>query len=205
MLVKSNEETLLTKEYLTSYLDEKLSALIGYMDARFEKIENRLGHIESRLDKIEARLDGHDIRFDQIDEQLININVRLDGHDVRFIQMDNRFDSMDKRLNSVEDELKVINKHLVAIDERLDSHEERFDRLEKHIDFKFDFFKEDIVRSLEPMFADMRIDLLGYKDSMVSRTMDIEIEQVASTSIAKRNQDLLCDHEVRIKKLEVTR
>lgn len=192
--MKSQKIVLLT----TEYLDEKLSSLMGYMDVRFEKIENRLGVIESRLDKIEVRLDKIELRLEDHDIRFVQIDKRFDGMDIRF-------DSMDKRLSSVEDELKVINKHLVAIDERLDSHEERFDRLEKHIDFKFDFFKEDIVRSLEPMFADMRIDFLGYKDSMVSRTMDIEIEQVASTSIAKRNQDLLCDHEVRIKKLEVTR
>ncbi|PJC24004.1 hypothetical protein CO058_00425 [candidate division WWE3 bacterium CG_4_9_14_0_2_um_filter_35_11] len=161
----------------TEYLDEKLSVLISYMDVRFEKIESRLDKIEVRLDKIEARLD--------------KIEERLDDHDIRFTQIDERFNQIDKQL--------------VNINERLDSHEERFDRLEKHIDFKFDFFKEDIIRSLEPMFADMRIDLLGYKDSMVSRTMDIEVEQVASTSIAKRNQDLICDHEERIKKLEAGR
>jgi|SRR3990167_8624310 len=185
--MKSPEVVLLT----TEYLDEKLSALIGYMDVRFEKIESRLDKIEERLDKIEVRLDNHDIRFTQIDE--------------RFNQIDKHLTNIDEKLDSHENRFDQIDKHLVSIDEKLDSHEERFDRLEKHIDFKFDFFKEDIVRSLEPMFADMRIDLLGYKDSMVSRTMNVEIEQVASTSIVKRNQDLLCDHEVRIKKLEASR
>jgi len=192
--MKSQKQTPLT----TEYLDEKLSVLISYMDVRFEKIESRLDKIEVRLDKIEARLD--------------KIEERLDDHDIRFTQIDERFNQIDKhlvsideRLDSHENRFDQIDKQLVNINERLDSHEERFDRLEKHIDFKFDFFKEDIIRSLEPMFADMRIDLLGYKDSMVSRTMDIEVEQVASTSIAKRNQDLICDHEERIKKLEAGR
>ena len=140
-----------------------------------EKLSSLIGYMDVRFENIESRLDGIDLRLDKIESRLDEVEFRLDKVEAR----------LDK------------------IEERLDNHEDRFDRLEKHIDFKFDFFKGDIIRSLEPMFADMRVDLLGYKDSMVTRTMDIEVEQLALGSALERNSEILDNHEKRIKKLEL--
>lgn len=93
-----------------SKFEENVMKLLGEINSRLDKMDEKFAGIDSQFDKVNEKFAGIDSRFDKVDEKFAGIDSRFDKVDEKFVEMNDRFEKLETDIEEIKAENQFIKR-----------------------------------------------------------------------------------------------